>query len=328
MRRREFIGLMGAAAVWPLEARAQSADRVRRVTVLFGVPQADPETKRRADVLVQGLRELGWVEGRNIRFDYHYSNDAEASRSIAAQAAESAPDLILAHGNLFVASLRAVNSDVPIVFAGVSDPVASGFVQSLAQPGGNMTGFTNFESEIGGKWVQALKEIAPDVSRALFLHHPQTAANVAFLRAAEATGPAAGVTVLAAGVRNGEDIERAVTAFSEQANGGLIIAAHVVFGTNIDLIGRLAARHRLPAIYPFRQWMVRNDGLMSYGIDVFDQFRRAGAYVDRILRGAKPGDLPIQNPTRYELAINAKAARTLGLTVPPSLAARVDEVIE
>jgi putative ABC transport system substrate-binding protein len=191
-----------------------------------------------------------------------------------------------------------------------------------------MTGFTNFESEIGGKWVQALKEIAPNVDRALFLHHAETAANVAFLRAAEATAPAVGVTVMPASVRNSNDIERAITASSEHPNGGLIIAAHVVLGTNIDLIGALAARHRLPSIYPFRQWMVRNEGLMSYGIDVFDQFRRTASYVDRILRGAKPGDLPIQNPTKYELVINLKTAKAFGLRVPPTLLARADEVIE
>jgi putative ABC transport system substrate-binding protein len=328
MRRREFIAGLGGTAVLPLAARAQPAGRVRQVMVLFGVPQADPETKRRADILIQGLRGLGWAEGRNIRFDYRFSNDAETSRIIAAQSVDLAPDIIVAHGNPFVAALRSVRSAIPTVFAGVSDPVGSGFADSLARPGGNMTGFTNFESEIGGKWVEALKEIAPNVHRALFLHHGQTAANVAFLRAAETAAPAVRMTVAPADVRNSTDIERAVTAFSEQPDGGLIIAAHVVFGTNIDLLGALAARHRLPSIYPFRQWMVRTEGLMSYGIDVFDQFRRAAAYVDRILRGANAGDLPIQNPTKYELAINLKTAKTLGLNVAQSLLARADEVIE
>jgi putative ABC transport system substrate-binding protein len=328
MKRRQFLSILGGTAAWPFNARAQPAERVRRVIVLFGVPQADPETQRRADVLIQGLRALGWIEGRNIRFDYRFSNDAESSRAIATQSVDLAPDLIVAHGNPFVASLRSVKSTIPIVFVGVSDPVGSGFAESLARPGGSMTGFTNFESEIGGKWVEVLKESAPNLRRVLFLHHAQTAANVALLRAAEAAAPTAGVIVMAADVRNGADIERAVTAFSEQPDGGLVVAAHVVFGTNIDLLGALAARHRLPSIYPFRQWMVRNEGLMSYGIDVFDQFRRAAAYVDRILRGAKAGDLPIQNPTKYELAINLKTAKALGLKVPQSLLGRVDEVIE
>jgi putative ABC transport system substrate-binding protein len=328
MRRREFIAAIGGAAVWPLAARAQPAERVRRVIVLFGVPQSDPDTKRRADVLIQGLRELGWVEGRNIRFDYRFSNDAESARAIAAQSVDLAPDLIVAHSNPFVAALRSVKSAVPIVFAGVSDPVGSGFVESLARPGRNMTGFTNFETEIGGKWVEALKEIAPNLRRALFLYHAQTEANVAFLRAAEAAAPVARLTVMAADVRNSADIERVVTTFSEQSDGGLIVAAHAVFGSNIDLLGALTARYRLPSIYPFRQWMMRTEGLISYGIDVFDQFRRAPAYVDRILRGAKPGDLPIQNPVKYELAINLKTAKALGLDVPQSLLARADEVIE
>jgi putative ABC transport system substrate-binding protein len=329
MRRRDFIaGIAGSAAAWPVATRAQPTERVRRVIVLFGVPQADPETKRRADVLIQGLRELGWIEGRNIRFDYRYSTDAESSRTIAAESADLTPDLILAHGNPFVAALRSVKAVIPIVFAGVSDPVGSGFVESLARPGGNITGFTNFETEIGGKWVEVLKEIAPNVRRVLFLHHAQTAANVAFLHAGEAAAPIVGVTVMPADVRNSADIERAVTEFSGQPDGGLIIAAHVVLGNNIDLLGTLATRHHLPSIYPFRQWMVRNEGLVSYGIDVFDQFRRAAAYVDRILRGTKAADLPIQNPTKYELVINLKTAKTLGLTVSLPLLGRADEVIE
>lgn len=328
MKRRQFIGTLGGAVVWPFAVQAQQAQRARRVIVLFGLSEADPETKRRTDVLVEGLRELGWTEGRNIQFDFRYNVDPASAHNIAAQAVELAPDLIVAHSNPFVAALRPIHRDIPVVFAGVSDPVSSGFVESLARPGGNITGFSNFEPEIGGKWVQALKEIVPELDRALFLHHGATAANVAFLRTAEATAKGLGVAVAAADARDGDDIVRAVTTFAQKPGGGLIIAAHALFNTHIDLIGTLAARYRLPAIYPFRQWIVRNEGLMSYGIDLIDQFRRVAVYVDRILRGAKAGELPVQNPTRYELVINLKAAKALGLEVPQPMLARADETIE
>ena len=329
MRRREFITLLcGAAAAWPLAARAQRADRTRRIGAVFGAPENDPETKRRIDALVQGLRELGWIEGRNVSFDYRISVDVERIRVYAAEIVELAPDVIVVHSNVFMAALQQINRTIPTVFAQVADPVGSGFVESLARPGANVTGFTNFESEIGGKWLEILKEVAPHVSRTLFIHHPQTAANIAFLRAAEAAAPALRMTVIAAGVHNAAEIERAITSFAAGSDGGLIAAPHVIIGPSRDLIAALATRHRLPCLYPFRFWVATNGGLISYGVDVVDLFRRAAVYVDRILRGAKPADLPVQNPTKYELAINLKTAKAIGLEVPPTLLARADEVIE
>jgi putative ABC transport system substrate-binding protein len=328
MKRREFITLLGGVASLPLAASAQQPDRVRRVGVLMGAPENDPDTKRRTSVLVDNLRALGWIEGRNVRFDYRITTDVARMRGYAAETVDLAPDVIVVHSNPFVANLRQVNRTIPTVFVQVADPVGSGFVDSLARPGGNLTGFVNFEAEIGGKWLELLKEVAPKLSRALVLLHQETAANVAFLRTAEAAAPSLQMTVTAAGVQNAADIERAIGAFAQEPDGGVIVIPHAVMGPHRDLIAGLAARHRLPSMFPYRFWMATNGGMMSYGVDVIDLFRRSGVYVDRILRGDKPGDLPVQNPTKYELVINLKTAMVLGLIVPPSLLARADEVIE
>jgi putative tryptophan/tyrosine transport system substrate-binding protein len=329
MKRREFIRLLGvAAAAWPLAARAQQADRVRRVGVLMGAPENDPETKRRTSALVDNLRALGWIEGRNIRFDYRITTDVARMRGYADEIVDLAPDVIVAHSNPFLANLRQVNRTIPTVFVQVADPVSSGFVESLSRPGGNLTGFANFEAEIGGKWLGLLKEVAPRLSRALVLLHQETAANVAFLRAAETAAPSLHMTVTAAGVHNAAEIERAIIVFAQEPDGSVIVMPHTVMGPHRDLIAGLAARHRLPSMFPFRFWMATNGGMMSYGVDVIDLFRKSAAYIDRILRGDKPSDLPVQNPTKYELVINLKTAKTLGLDVPATVLARADEVIE
>jgi putative ABC transport system substrate-binding protein len=329
LKRRDFITLLGgSAAAWPLAARAQQPERMRHIGVLMGAPQTDPETKRRIEALVQKLLEFGWTEGRNVRFDYRISTEVERMGVYAAEIVELRPDIIVVHSNPFLAALRQVNRTIPTVFIQVADPVGSRFVDSLARPGGNLTGFTNFEAEIGGKWLELIKEIAPRVTRALVLLHQETAANVAFLRAAEAAAPPLQINVTAAGVHNTAEIEQAIVTFAQEPNGGLIVLPHAVMGPSRDRIAALAARHRLPCIFPFRFWMAMNGGLMSYGIDVVDLFQRGGAYVDRILRGAKPSDLPVQNPIKFELVINLKTAKALGLTVPDKLLALADEVIE
>jgi putative ABC transport system substrate-binding protein len=330
MRRREFITLLGgAAAAWPHGVIAQPADRMRRIGVLIALAENDPQAQANIAAFRRGLQELGWTEGRNIRFDYRFAGgNIERMRVYAAELVDLAPDVVLVHSNPFLAALRQANRTIPTVFAQVADPVGSGFVESLARPGGNVTGFSNYESEIGGKWLDVLKEVAPRVTRAAVLLHPETTANVAYLRAAEAAARSLGVTVTAAGVYDAAEIERAVTAFAAEPNGGLIVLPHPITGLNRDLIAALAARHRLPAVWPFRFFIAANGGLLSYGIDVADLFRRATVYVDRILHGTRPGELPIQLPTKFELVINLKTAKALGLEVPPTLLARADEVIE
>jgi putative ABC transport system substrate-binding protein len=329
MRRREFMTLLGgAAAAWPLTARAQQPDRVRRVGVLMGAPENDPETKRRTSALVDNLGALGWIDGRNIRFDYRITTDVARMRGYAAEIVDLAPDVIVAHSNPFLDNLRQVNRTIPTVFVQIADPVNSGFIESLARPGGNLTGFVNFEAEIGGKWLGLLKDVAPHLTRALVLLHQETAANVAFLRAAETSAPSLHMTVTAAGVHNAAEIERAIIVFAQEPDGGVIVMPHTVMGPHRDLIARLAARHRLPSMFPFRFWMATNGGMMSYGVDVIDLFRRSAVYVDRILRGDKPSDLPVQNPTKYELVINLNTAKAIGLTISESFLLRADEVIE
>ena len=326
MRRREFITLLGGtAAAWPLSARAQQPERMRRVVVLMGIAN-DAEAQARALALRQGLEMLGWTIGRNIQIDYSFANgNVERMNVYAKEAVAGGPDLILAVTNPALQAIRNATHDQPILFLQVSDPVGGGFVESLAHPGGNVTGFTNFESEIGGKWLQTLKEIAPAVERVAIVLHPETSAHAGFLQAAQTASVALGTGVTPLGVHNVSEIERAITQFALLPGGGLIVAPHPL--TRGQLTIDLAAHHRLPAIYPFG-FHAREGGLVSYGIDQIDQWRRAATYVDRILRGTTPANLPVQQPTKYELVINLKTARALGLTVPPTLLARADEVIE
>jgi putative tryptophan/tyrosine transport system substrate-binding protein len=327
MRRREFIALVGGAAGWPIAAHAQQ-ERMRRIGVLMGASDNDPETKRRTAILVEELGKLGWIDGRNVQFEYRITDDVARMRSYAAEIVDLAPDVIVAHSNPFLANLRQVNRTIPTVFVQIADPVGGGFVESLARPGGNLTGFSNFEAEIGGKWLGLLKQVAPRITRCLVLLHQETAANVAFLRAVEAVAPSLQVRATAAGVHNAAEIEQAIVAFVQEPDGGVIVIPVTVIGPSRDLIATLAARHRLPTMFPFRFWMATNGGLMSYGVDVFDLFLKSAVYVDHILRGVKPSDLPVQNPTKYELVINLKTAKALGLNVPATLLASANEVIE
>jgi putative ABC transport system substrate-binding protein len=325
MKRRAFITLLGGAAAWPLAARAQQPERMRRIIVLMGIAN-DAEAQARAVALRQGLQVLGWTMGRNIQIDYSFADgDVERMRVYAKEAVASGPDVILAVTNPALQAIRNATRNQPIVFLQVSDPVGGGFVESLAHPGGNITGFTNFEPEMGGKWLQTLKEIAPAVEHVAVVLHPETSAHAGFLRTAEAASVALGIKVTSLGVHNANEIESAITQFAIAPKGGLIVAPHPV--TRGKLTIDLAAQHRLPAIYPFA-FHAREGGLVAYGIDQVDQWRSAAAYVDRILRGTKPVDLPVQQPTKYELVINLKTAKALGLDVRPMLLGRADEVIE
>jgi putative ABC transport system substrate-binding protein len=325
MRRREFITLVGGAAAWPLAVRAQQPERVRRVIVLMGIAN-DAEAQARAVALRQALQVLGWIMGRNIQIDYSFADgDVERMRVYAKEAVASGPDLILAVTNPALRAIRNATRDQPIMFLQVSDPVGEGFVESLAHPGGNVTGFTNFEPEMGGKWLQTLKEIAPAVEHVAVVLHPETSAHAGFLRTAETASVALGMRVTSLGVHSVNEIEPAITQFARVPKGGLIVAPHPVTRGKLPI--ELAAHHRLPAIYPFA-FHAREGGLVAYGIDQVDQWRSAATYIDRILRGTKPADLPVQQPTKYELVINLKTAKELGLEVPPMLLARADEVIE
>jgi putative ABC transport system substrate-binding protein len=331
MRRREFFGLIGGAAAWPLAARAQP-QAARRIGVISAIPESDPEEKPRRMAFQQELERLGWATGRNLHIDFRSNNrgDVALAEGMAALSREMValePEVILVQSNPGVGALRQVTSTIPIVFVSVADPVESGFVESLAHPGGNITGFSNFEASMGGKWLEALKQIAPRVTRVLALLHAETAANAGLLRAAQSAAPSLGVTLTAASVHNASEIETAVTTLSTEVNCGLIVMPHPVTTANRELILKIAAQFRLPAVYPFRYY-VKEGGLMSYGIDTIDMFRRAATYVDRILRGAKPRELPVQAPSKFEMAINLKTARALGLDVPLHLQQLADEVIE
>jgi putative tryptophan/tyrosine transport system substrate-binding protein len=329
IKRREFVVLLGgAAAAWPLTARAQQADRVRRVGVLMNLTADDPEASTRVTALAQGLQQLGWTDGRNVRIDYRWgAADADRSRKYAAELVTLAPDVILASGTPAAAALQQATRTVPIVFVNAVDPVGAGLVDSLAQPGGNATGFILFEYGISAKWLELLREIAPQLKRAAVLRQPDIASGIGQLAVIQAAAPSFGVEVRPVGVRDAEEIERAVTAFARSPNGGLIVAASTLAGVHRKLIIALAARHRLPAVYSLRYYATAG-GLISYGPNSIDPFRRAADYVDRILRGEKPADLPVQAPTKYELVINLKTANALGLEIPQTLLARADEVIE
>jgi putative tryptophan/tyrosine transport system substrate-binding protein len=326
-RRRQFITLLGGmAAAWPLAARAQ-AERMRRVGLLMGYPEGDVEGQASAAAFERRLQELGWTEGRNIQIDIRWAGaDANKARTLAKELVTITPDVIVPSTNLVTAILQQETLTIPIVFVLVGDPVGSGFIATMARPGGNLTGFSVFEPAIGGKWLEIFKEIAPNISRVGFILHPETPVNVGFLRAAEAAAPTLGAKIIALGVHNAAEIERAVTEFAA-GNGGLIVAPHAVTVGNRDVIIRLAARYRLPAIYGPRHYAT-SGGLISYGPNPIDPFRQGASYVDRILKGAKPADLPAQFPTKHELIVNLRTAKALGVTVPPTLLARADEVIE
>jgi ABC-type uncharacterized transport system substrate-binding protein len=328
MRRREFITLVGsAAAAWPVAARAQQA-AMPVIGVLMPLAVDDPQGQARIAAFLQGLQQSGWGDGRNLRIDYRWAaGDHDRIRRYAVELVALAPDVILAMGTTSVGPLLQSTRTVPIVFAQVSDPVGAGFVDSLARPGGNATGFTSLEYGMGGKWLELLKQIMPGVTRAAIIRDPVISSGSGQFGAVQAVAPSFGVEVSPVNVRDAGEIERVITAFARSSNGGLIVTTSAQAIGHRDLIITLAARHRIPAVYPYRLFAM-DGGLISYGPDPVDLFRRAAGYVDRILKGEKPADLPVQQPTKVELVINLKTAKALDLTVPPSLLARADEVIE
>src|ERR1700736_3782805 len=328
MKRREFISLLGGAvATWPLAARAQQPDRMRRIGVLMNLSEDDPEAQRLVATFREGLAQLGWTEGRNLRIDYRWSaGDIERIRRYAAELVALAPDVILAYGGSVVGPLQQVTRTVPIVFVEVIDPVGAGFVTSLARPGGNATGFSLFEFGISGKWLELLKLIAPRLTRAVVIRDPSSPGGGGQLGAIQAVAPSFGVEVSPVGLRDAGEIERAVTV-ARESNAGLIVTVSPLPTGHRDPIVSLAARYRVPTVYPLRYFVV-SGGLISYGPDRLEPYRRAPGYVDRILKGEKPADLPVQAPTKYELVINMKTAKALGLDLPAQLLARADEVIE
>jgi putative tryptophan/tyrosine transport system substrate-binding protein len=329
MNRRAFITLLvGAAAAWPLAVRAQQGERVRRIGVLQSLAADDPEGQARLAAFAQGLQQSGWTIGRNVQIDTRWAaGDAERFRRYGAELVALAPDVILAVGAAAVGPLQQATHTVPIVFVNTSDPVGAGFVESLARPGGNATGFLLYEYGTSGKWLELLKEIAPRVTRVAVLRDSALAAGTGQLGAIQAVAPSFGVELRPVDVRDAPEIERAVAAFARVSDGGLIVTGSTLALVHRDLIVTLAARHKLPAVY-FQRVFVTSGGLISYAPDQIDQFRRAGGYVDRILKGEKPAELPVQAPTKLELVINLNTARALGLEVPPMLLARADEVIE
>jgi putative ABC transport system substrate-binding protein len=329
MERREFITLLGgAAAVWPLVARAQQGERMRRIGVLMTLVADDPEAQARVGALLQGLQQSGWAIGRNLRIDIRWAGgNAVDIRRNAVELAAYTPDVIVANGAAAAGPLLQVTREVPIVFVIVPDPVGAGFVDSLGRPGGNATGFMLFEYSIGAKWLELLREIAPNVTRVAVLRDPALTSGTGQFGAIQTAAPSAGLEVSPINMRDPGEIERGVAAFARSPNGGLILTGSALAVVHRDLIVTLAARHKLPAVYLGRHF-VAGGGLLSYGPDFVDQYRRAAGYVDRILKGEKPADLPVQAPTKYELVINLKTAKALGLDVPPTLLARADDVIE
>ncbi len=326
--RREFISLLGGAAAWPLAARAQQPERMRRIGVLLPGTADNAEYQARSGTFLQALALLGWTIGRNVHIETRWATaNAAAIRKHAAELAALAPDVILANGSAAVAPLLEATRTVPIVFASVADPVGAGFVNSLAQPGGNTTGFMAFEYSISGKWLELLKQIAPSVTRVAVLRDSSITSGIGQFGVIQAMAPLLMVEVSHVNVRDATEIERAITAFARSSNGGLVVTGSALTVTHRETIVTLAAQHRLPAVY-FERAFAAAGGLMSYGPDLVDQFRRAAGYVDRILKGEKPGDLPVQAPTKYELVINLKTARALGLEVPDTLLSTADEVIE
>jgi putative ABC transport system substrate-binding protein len=332
MKRREFITLLGgAAAAWPLAARAQQPERMRRIALLTGVYEDDSDAQARVAVFRQAMQQLGWTEGRNVRYELRSRPGgnvaAEVLRRSAVELVALAPDVIVVTGSRNLEALQPATRTIPIVFVGLTDPVGAGYVESLARPGGNITGFTSFEYGLSAKWLELLKEIAPRVTRAGILREQGSSVGIGFWAAMQGAAPSLGMDLRPIGVRDAPEIERGVAAFARGPDGGMVVTIGGLTIAHRDLISKLAAWHQVPAVDPFR-YFVTSGGLLSYGPDLDDQYRRAAGYVDRILRGEKPADLPVQAPTKYELVINLKTAKALGLDVPPMLLARADDVIE
>jgi putative ABC transport system substrate-binding protein len=328
MKRREFMSLLGGAAVWPRAARAQQRERVRRIGILHSSAADDPASLAEIAALAQGLQEAGWVIGRNIQIEYRWVRGED--RRIPGHVAELvalAPDLILATGAINVAPLQQATRTIPIIFVNVTDPVGGGLVESLARPGGNVTGFEAFEYSLAGKWVELLRQIAPRATRAVVLRNPVISGGIGQFAAIQTAAASLGIALQPVDLRDAGEIERGITTFARESGGGLIMTGSTLANVHRDLIIALAARHRLPAVHAFRHY-VGAGVLISYWPDPIDQYRRAAGYVDRILKGEKPADLPVQAPTKYELVINLKTAKALGLEVPLTVRARADEVIE
>jgi putative ABC transport system substrate-binding protein len=327
IRRRDFITLLGGAAAWPMAARAQQGERMRRIGLLQGLAAKDPLAQANNAAFLQGLQQLGWIDGRNVRIDFRWgAGNAADTRKYAEELVALAPDVILTP-NQIVGLLLQVTRTVPIVFVIVPDPVGSGFVDTLSRPGGNATGFMMFEYSLCGKWLELLKEIRPTLTRAAVLWDPTVPSGIGQFAIIQSVAPSVGVEVRPVNMGDAAEMERTVAAFAQAANGGLIVTSSALSEVHRDLIITLAARYKLPAVYCERHWAAEA-GLISYGPSFVDQFRRAAGYVDRILKGEKPADLPVQVPTKYELVINLKSAKALGLTLPPPLLVRADEVIE
>jgi len=329
MRRRDFITLIGGAAgAWPLAAHAQQPERMRRVGVLTNLSQGDPEDQIRNAAFLQELQPLGWTVGRNVQIDYRWgAGNTDRNRKYAAELVALAPDVILATGSPALDPLQQATRTVPIVFVQITDPVGAGYIESLARPGGNLTGFAIMEYGAGGKWLELLKEIAPDVKRVSVLRDFATTSGVGQFAAIQSVAPSLGVELRPVGVRDPAEIERTIDAFARDPNGGMVVTASGLAIVHRKLIIALAARHRLPAVYAQR-FFVTEGGLISYGHDTIDPYRRAASYVDRILKGEKPADMPVQAPTKFELLINLKTAKAMGLAIPPAVLARADQVIE
>jgi putative ABC transport system substrate-binding protein len=327
MRRREFLGILGGAAAWPVALKAQQAEHVRRVAVFLGLEPDDAEAQARTTVFAQALQELGWAVGRDLVIDNRLvGGDIDRYRRDAADLVALAPDVVVSAGSSTIAALQQATRTIPIVFMTVADPVGAGLVQSIAHPGGNITGFSNFEYSMGGKWAELLKQIAPHVTRALVLRDPTAAAGIGLFAAVRSVAQSLDIELTPLDVRNTDEIEPAMAAFARSGNGGVIVSPGGTAARR-KLIISLAARYKLPSVYPYRYYTV-DGGLISYGPNLNDVVRRAAGYVDRILKGEKPADMPVQAPTKYELVINLTTAKALGLTVPLSLLARADEVIE
>jgi putative ABC transport system substrate-binding protein len=328
MRRREFITLLGGAATWPLTARAQRGERMRRIGVFIPSAADDPIALSRVTALSQGLQQLGWTDGRNARIDFRFgAGNGEQYRKIASELIALGPDVVMGHGTLTTRTLQRATRTVPIVFVMITDPVGAGIIESLARPGANATGFTGFEYATSGKYLELLKQIAPRVTRVAVTRDPDNTAGTAQFAAIQAVAPSLGVELRPFELRDSGEIERAVATFARQPNGGLIVTPSALAQIHRELIIKLTAQHRLPAIYPYRFYAAAG-GLSSYGPDDVEPYRLAAGYIDRILKGEKPGDLPVQTPTKYETVVNLKAAKALGLEISPSLLAIADEVIE